>query len=496
MQAHSGAMKCFGSRKPTHREQILLDHHADITPIEKPLFAWPDRASWTPNNYLSPHSRPFGSQVAKWQDEFFSLENSDYRTEPDISPIQPDAPTLIVLYYPDDDVIQRRTTSIYLDRIKTLAAMNEQIVFYTPPSISHQIRSYRNDKHWHVIDDYETVWDFPNNRHQHYNFSITQPKLFEEFDGYTSSHWKPNPAYNHPHRSATYSAKAFVTYDAVMRNPFGSKTWMYIDAGFFDGHGPLDAEGKLWDSLLSSTLCRHKIDRSINIGGDTGIVISEYLQDAQHGVKDINHECWTDSKKAWMCHQFIANAYVGSSLGMLNYSVRFMQTVDDMGANQRYTGREEFVIPWVAIRYPNTVFSIPWYPVPRPLRSPYSPGKYLMKAGCYSTYGGADSVSAIVDPISTIYCKGYVPRQPNLEAGGIYNRSFKSNIHLLTQRYRYLINPRVMADHFKITSREVRKSAILTPSQPVSEGGKYLGESLVAPLSEHQKVFCDCIDVV
>ncbi|EPE24723.1 hypothetical protein GLAREA_08576 [Glarea lozoyensis ATCC 20868] len=305
--------------------------------------------------------------------------------------------------------------------------MNEQVLFYTPSWLSQQVRSYRNDKHWHVINDYKTVWDFPNNKHQQYNFSITQPKLFNEFDDYKSSHWKPNPAYNHPHRSDTYSAKAFVTYDAIMRDPFGSKTRI--------------------------------------ISGDTGIVIGEYLQDAQCGVKDINHECWTNPKKSWMCHQLIANAYIGSSLGMLNHIVRFMQTVDDMDANKRYTGREEFVIPWVAIRYPNTVFSIPWYPVPRPLRRPYSSGMYLIKSSCYSTHGGIKSVSAIVDPISTIYCKGYIPKKSHPKSGGIYKRNFKSDIYLLAQRYRYLIKPKVMVEHFKeLISRVVSKSAIFTPS--------------------------------
>lgn len=43
-------------------------------------------------------------------------------------------------------------------------------------------------------------------------------------------------------------------------------------------------------------------------------------------------------------------------------AVRFMQTVNEIDANCFYTGREEYVIPHVAVRYPNTIFSISWTP--------------------------------------------------------------------------------------------------------------------------------------
>lgn len=104
---------------------------------------------------------------------------------------------------------------------------------------------------------------------------------------------------------------------------------------------------------------------------------------------------------------------------MLNYSVRFMQTVDDLDANGRYSGREEYVIAFLAARYPNTIFSIPFQqPVtPKPVGSTRSLMNYPFKT-CFTTQGGPETVPLIVDPLSTLYCKQYVPRQPNLLAAG------------------------------------------------------------------------------
>lgn len=260
----------------------------------------------------------------------------------------------------------------------------------------------------------------PNNIGQKENFTSTQREIYASFDGFEGADWKPNSQYDRAHLSAAYNAKAFITYDAVIRNPFGSDRWMYVDAGMYNEVAPLDEKGVPWGKVMSQKLDETKFDRSIKFSGDTGIVIGDYMQSKEHGVLDINHECWTDPNKAWLCHQFIARSYVGNSLGMLNYSVRYMQTAHDLDANGRYCGREEFIIPWVAIRYPNTVFSIPWVRTPG-LRVKW---EFPMKA-CYTTYGGPETVPAIVDPISTLYCKGYQGRRPNLEGGGLYKRTPK-----------------------------------------------------------------------
>jgi hypothetical protein len=435
------------SSERSPRERILLEHKLDITPLADPLFAWANKSTENPVKYLPYHQRPFGRRAAEWQQQFFGLDGDlEYKTRPDIEPIRPDAPTLIAIFYPDHDDKPRRPLHLYLDRIERLARMMEQTVVYAPPSLAPTLRLMRQDPHWHVIDDYETIWDIPNNRHQLHNFTHLQPILFSRFDGYSKAKgWYPDATRDHAHRSASYNAKAFASYDAIMRNPFGSERWMYVDAGIFDQVGPVDPHGELWGDVIQSTLAVDKFDRSISISGDTGVVIGEYMQSPAYGVKDINHECWIDPRKAWLCHTFIAHAYVGSSLGMLNYSVRFMQTVDDMDANVRYSAREEFVIPWVAIRYPNTVFSIPWFSVPAPL---WCKWQYPIKV-CYTDIGGSESMPPIVDPIATIFCRGYTSRQANLAGGGIYKRTWRSDAYTLFRMYYYSMALRWLTKEYR-----------------------------------------------
>jgi len=412
----------------TSKELILLRNQHDLTPLHSPLFAWKYKSHRTPAHYLNAKQRPFGEKVAKWQKRFFEMpELPQYYSEPKIEPLYPGAPTMIAIFY-HNPTVKRRSLGVYLDRIQILARMGGQMIIYVPPDLSTEVRKMRTDKHWHVIDDYPTIWDIPNNTFQYENFKVRQLKIFERFDGFDeTSHWKPQRAYNSAYLSAVYNAKAFVTYDAIMRNPFGSERWMYIDAGMFEVEGPRDEHGTPWGKLLKERLDTEKFDRSINISRDTGIVIGEYKQSEEYGIKDINHECWSDPNKIWLCHQFIANMYVGSSLGMLNYSVRYMQTVDDMDANGIYSAREEYVIPWVTIRYPNTVFSMPFV---------YTAGmeskwECPMKFG-YTTYGNTDHASSappIVDPISTMICRGYQPRHRNLAGHGVYNKAHIPHSH-------------------------------------------------------------------
>ncbi|KAF1917622.1 hypothetical protein BDU57DRAFT_513970 [Ampelomyces quisqualis] len=407
------------TREASPREAVLLNHALDITPIESPLFPFPNQSKVGPTSYVPYMTMPYGHCVAEWQAKLYGLQIEDllYQTQPFIEPIRADAPTLIAIFYPDDEPenTTRRPVEIYLERIKRLAALNEQVIIYAPPSISTLIRSLRGDKHWHVIDDFESIWDMPNNMHQKHNFTHIQPQLFAAFDRKPGVlGWEPENCYNHPHRSAVYNAKAYVTYDAVLRNPFGSEQWMYVDAGVFGEYGPRDADGGYWTEILGHQLSVQKFDRSISLSRDTGVVIGEYMQSLAYGIKDINHAAWTDPKKSWMCQHFIAGNWVGSSIGMLNYAVRFMQTVDDMDANGMYTAREEFVIPQVMIRYPNTIFSIPWKEME------WGKWEHLIK-GAYLTYGGEESVPTIGDPIEGVICRGYRQRRGHLHGSGMYS---------------------------------------------------------------------------
>ncbi|KAK7057622.1 hypothetical protein R3P38DRAFT_2842092 [Favolaschia claudopus] len=353
---------------------------------------------------------------------------------------------MVAIFYPDHDKKPRRPLHLYLDRIQRLAKMMEQTIIYAPPSLAPTLRLMRHDPHWQIIDDYETIWDIPNNSYQKHNFTHVQPTLFRQFNGHSKvKGWYPDATRDHTIRCAAYNAKAFASYDAIMRNPFGSERWFYVDAGIFDQIGPYDEDGEIWGDVIKSSLSTEKFDRSISISGDSGVVIGEYMQSPAYGVKDINHVCWRDPRKAWLCHTFIAHAYVGSSLGMLNYSVRYMATVDAMDANSWYSAREEFVIPWVAIRYPNTVFSIPWLPVPKPL---WCQWQYPIKV-CYTDIGGSASLPPITDPIATIFCPGYIPRKPNLEGSGLYKRTFLTDIYTVFRMYYYSTPLRWMTKEYR-----------------------------------------------
>ncbi|CAJ2504460.1 Uu.00g118540.m01.CDS01 [Anthostomella pinea] len=217
--------------------------------------------------------------------------------------------------------------------------------------------------------------------------------------------------YNDPHRTATYNAKWFVTYDAVMRNPFRTNKWMYADAGFLGAEGPTDDKGEEWGMFKNGYLDTDKFDRSIKHSGDTGVVIGEYKHDRE---RDINDDCWTKPRHVWKCRHFIAKAWFGNSIGMLEFSARYMQTIEDMDANGWYIGREEFVLSHVAIRYPNFLFSVPYTSEPMELYYPfYDPSKAY-----WSYYGGKSMVAALNDPLSTLFCpNNYKPRQPNLPWG-------------------------------------------------------------------------------
>ncbi|KAI2465201.1 hypothetical protein F4781DRAFT_438979 [Annulohypoxylon bovei var. microspora] len=395
----------------SYREK--LKHVQDLTPIDEPLISWDGHHGKSPREYLKPPVIPYGRKVAEWQNILSDRqEMPQFRGTPQVPPIRQDAPTMVLIFYPrpdQDDARPIHQSSSYLKRIERIAQMGEQTILYVPPELTETIRAMRSDPHWYIVDSYATRDNFANK----------QPGLFKEFDGYTDAdgELKPVDRYSRAHHSAVCNAKAFIMYDAVMRNPFGSDRWMYVDAGFLFDDGPRDSEGMIWGDLLKSGLDEAKIDRAISVSRDTGVVMGEYSH--RDGCPDIDDECWSNPRRTWRSRQFIANVYVGSSLGMLNYSARFMQTVDDMDANGFYTGREEFVVAFVALRYPNSVFSIPWFPLPRRLDYRWQfPGKLV-----FSRVGGPQSVPPIVDPIATLYVHDYVPSRQSLAAGGIYATS-------------------------------------------------------------------------
>ncbi|KAI0837382.1 hypothetical protein F5Y06DRAFT_304762 [Hypoxylon sp. FL0890] len=402
----------------SYREK--LKHIQDLTPIDEPLISWSGHRGRSPREYLKPPVVPYGREVAEWQNALLGRQEvPQFRDTPEVPPIRQNAPTMVLIFYPRPDQGDARPihqSASYLKRIERIAQLGEQTILYVPPELMETIRAMRSDPHWYIVDSYATVWDIPTNDYQRDNFANKQPRLFREFDGCTDADGELRPVdrYNRAHHSAVCNAKAFIMYDAVMRNPFGSDRWMYVDAGFLFDDGPRDSDGMIWGDLIKSGLAEAKIDRAISVSRDTGVVMGEYSH--RDGCPDIEDECWSNPRRTWRSRQFIANVYVGNSLGMLNYSARFMQTVDDMDANGFYTGREEFVVAFVALRYPNSVFSIPWFPLPRRLDYRWQfPGKLV-----FSRVGGPESVPPIVDPIATLYVRDYVPSRQSLAAGGIY----------------------------------------------------------------------------
>ncbi|KAI1073820.1 hypothetical protein F5B20DRAFT_565910 [Whalleya microplaca] len=401
-----------------------LRHKSYLTPINEPLISWDNVGRTSPQKYLKSYTKsyekPFGKDVAEWRQRFFGLgEDVQYRTKPEIAPIYPGAPTMVLVFYPRPDQGDARPihqSASYLRRIQRIANMGEQTILYIPPELREEVRAMRDDPHWYIIDEYATVWDFPNNSYQRDNFENKQPAIFNEFDGYTDADGdlKPEPRYNRPHHSAVCNSKAFIMYDAVMRNPFGSDQWMYVDAGFLFDDGPKDKHGVVWGDLFSSGLDKNKFGYAYCLAQEAGIVMGEYPH--QYGCPDAEDECWYNPKRSWRGRQFIAQVYVGCSIGMLEYSTRFMQTVDDMDANGFYTGREELVVAFVALRYPNTVRSVPYFRLPAHLDYKWQfPMKFV-----FSRVGGPESVPPIVDPIRTLYCKDYTPTLEDQPAGGVY----------------------------------------------------------------------------
>lgn len=412
------------AKPPTAREQALMDHKLPITPIDQPVLPFAKPAKLDARSYMTP-SRVAGSrEIAEWNRDMFLgadggskdhlvSEPLQYRTGdaryPVAPPIRPGAPTIITTFSAENGAEDglTRALDLYIPRFKLLAATGEMVIFYTNSHLKELIESLRpNDPYWHVVCPWDSVWDIPNNRHQHDNFSHAQPDLFQQFIDSG-----PIPRYNVDRLSAAFNAKAYCIFDGVQRAPFGAEgPFAFYDSGWIiPDEGKSDMAG--FKDLAADFIDDAKVARSVAFAGDTGVVVGEYdvWQDPDSLPCDVNAACFLRPEKEWEALHFLGGSVLGSALGMLNYAARFMQTVEDMDANALYVGREEFVMSFVAIRYPHTVFSVPaaptpGFPHPWPIRD------------CHSGRWGPDDVVALVDPVQTLFCRFYEPRQPNLPA--------------------------------------------------------------------------------
>ncbi|THV47237.1 hypothetical protein BGAL_0325g00020 [Botrytis galanthina] len=105
-----------------------------------------------------------------------------------------------------------------------------------------------------------------------------------------------------------------------------------------------------------------------------------------------------------------------------------------MDANGYYIGREGWIYPMVTVQYSNTIFCRPWVATLDVRNRPNFP-MYT----CYSTYGDTRDLKrllAIEDPISTLLCRGYKPRKPNLDGTGPYKELDEKTIKKISWKER------------------------------------------------------------
>jgi hypothetical protein len=88
---------------------------------------------------------------------------------------------------------------------------------------------------------------------------------------------------------------------------------------------------------------------------------------------------------------------------MLEFSVKFMQTVDDMDANELYSGREEIVLPFVAARYPHTITGI--QPIGAPKSLYYT--RFVVLTAIFSNYGRLEMHPLLRDPFDAFFCQAF-----------------------------------------------------------------------------------------
>jgi hypothetical protein len=412
--------------KDTAFEKALCNtKHPDITPLDKPVIKYAKPATRQPKDYLEPRSGVAKPAIAAWQNSFFGaakVKTAKLKAPPPIKPIRAGAATIVSLYFPHPNPKSFKSQDVYIQRIERLAKVQEQVIIYVAKSVSAQIKAMRTDPHWIVIDEYATIWDIPNNVFQKKSFEVTQRQIFAKMRATGTEKWKPSAIYDDAFYSAAYNAKAFIAFDAPLRNPFGSDRWLYMDGGLLSTaekpeHAQPPGLKEPWDMLLGADgfLDTSKMDRSIGLTKNTGVVFPEYPADPSRGVVDINSKAFNDPLYEWQNKYFLGGIFCGNTLGMLNYAVRYMQTIDILDANGRYTGREEFITPIVGAMYPNTVFSQPVQALPKELADPklgdVTVKNWKLMLLSYSTYGKT-MLPAMRDPIAGRYCGPHTTYKP------------------------------------------------------------------------------------
>jgi hypothetical protein len=207
-------------------QEVCSTPHLEYMDVAKPSFQFDDESTVSPRQYLSSPDEHFTEESARFARLFFEPDNDSdddlvFKTEPVVQPKSGDAPTIITLFYPGDNMSEKRV-NWYIKWLQKLAKLMHQMIVYVSPSVYPKVRAMRDDEHFVVIGEYESIWEFPNNQYQRDNFEQKQPGLFAQFDfkeeipGMESSNQIFHDQYNDPSKSAAYNGKAFVIYDAIM----------------------------------------------------------------------------------------------------------------------------------------------------------------------------------------------------------------------------------------------------------------------------------------
>ncbi|KAK7995477.1 hypothetical protein PG990_014250 [Apiospora arundinis] len=412
------------AKPPTAREQALMDHKLPITPIDQPVLPFAKPAKLDARSYMTP-SRVAGSrEIAEWNRDMFLgadggskdhlvSEPLQYRTGdaryPVAPPIRPGASTIITTFSAENGAEDglTRALDLYIPRFKLLAATGEMVIFYTNSHLKELIESLRpNDPYWHVVCPWDSVWDIPNNRHQHDNFSHAQPDLFQQF-----MDSGPIPRYNVDRLSAAFNAKAYCIFDGVQRAPFG-------------------AEGALCLLRLGLDHPRRRQVRHDGLQGPGGRLHRRRQSGAlrrlrgRHGRRGRRVRRLAGPGLAAVRRQRgvlpAAGEGVGGAAlpGRQRAGLRFghVELRGPVHADGRGHGRQRALRGPRGVRHVLRRHPLPPHrllgsrradarlPHPWPIRD------------CHSGRWGPDDVAALVDPVQTLFCRFYEPRRPNLPA--------------------------------------------------------------------------------
>ncbi|CAJ2508888.1 Uu.00g139140.m01.CDS01 [Anthostomella pinea] len=398
----------------------LCDKDLKPTSWDKPVLSWSKKSPTSPKNYLprikavNPRStkvddwlKNFYAGSYDWLKNFYGGSSSGEKSESKHD--DESRTTIVTALYSGPEEESHTSIETYLRRLNRLVDTGQPMLVYCEPSLKPKIASMREeDKDFQIVTEFETIWDVPTNKDQKGNFNVEQWNMFWSFKPASHKNY-PDEGFNFAFFSAVYNAKAYFLWHAVNQNRIRSDTWMWVDAGLlgFAGEDDGTVDEDLWKPLQKDFIDPTKVKNAVEIVGD-GVVMSLYPDWSSHPPANFNNPCWDPSQKTatWQCVHFLSGLVLGTSVAMLDFAVKYMQTFDEMDANGLYVGREEVVLPFLAARYPEFI----WYTALLPTRSVPEEIKFMRVPGLAITWSGWPKEyiwpgqAAPRDPIKEVFC--------------------------------------------------------------------------------------------